>query len=554
MSSLQGGVGKKSTFFQLFSASIFVNLLSLALPFTMLQIYDRILPNQSYGTATVLVIGVAIAILLELFLRYARSWMLASSAANFELKTTVKVVNHIMEADHQSLDRMGSGRLFNSLSGITAMRDLYSGQAAVAMMDFPFVLIFLGLVAYIGGPLVFIPIFIWFVVIVMVLTISKNLSKVTDELSSTDSQRTSILIHVLSGLTTVKALALEQPLSREYRELNFKRLAQQERVDWLAAKLQELIQGASQATTLILVLLGCYSVLNGDLTTGGLAACSILAGRAVAPLSAIVSLRSRIATAKVAMENVDGLVSLPKEAFTSVKTYHEKLPLGPIKFTDVDFQHVGANLVGLSLDVQPGQLCTIQSNPLTHASAVLQTLGFFKPINKGTITISDIDIFEHSVNEFRQSVLYVPPWPILFAGSLLDNMTMFQPQYESLAMQYANELGLTNTISQLPEGYATRVSEDNNKVIGKGAIKLVSFIRAIVQSPSILLLDEPMISLDADSQARLLKLLASLKGEMTILAVSYFEELSKISDKTITLSNEDGKNTLLSEQRGSDYE
>ncbi|PKG83303.1 toxin ABC transporter [Colwellia sp. 75C3] len=539
---------------QLSFSSVFINLLSLALPFTMLQIYDRILPNQSYGTATVLVIGVAIAILLELFLRYARSWMLASSAANFELQTTINVVNRIMEADHQPLDKMGSGSLFNSLSGIATMRDLYSGQAAVAIMDFPFVLIFLGLVAYIGGPLVFIPIVVWFVVISLVLLISKNLSKVTDELSVTDSQRSSILLHVLSGLTTVKALALEQRLSREYRELNFKRLAEQEKIDWLSAKLQELIQGASQATTLILVLLGCLSVLNGDLTTGGLAACSILAGRAVAPLSAIVSLRSRIAIAKVAMANVDGLLSLPKEAFTSAKIYNEKLPLGPIQFKAVNFEHMGAKLTQLSLTIQAGQLCTIQSNPLTHASAVLQTLGLFKHVNAGSISIDGVEIVEHAVNEFRQSVLYVPPWPTLFAGSLLENMTMFQPQYESLAMQYANVLGLTNTIAQLPAGYSTQVTEDNNKMIGKGAIKLMAIIRAMVQSPSILLLDEPMIALDSDSQARLLTLLRSLKGEMTMLAVSYFDELSEISDVTMTLTNEGEENTVLSEKRGSTHE
>jgi ABC-type bacteriocin/lantibiotic exporter with double-glycine peptidase domain len=539
---------------QLLFSSVFINLLSLALPFTMLQIYDRILPNQSYGTATVLVVGVAIAIFLELFLRYSRSWVLASSAANFELKTTMNVVNKVMDADHQPLDKMGSGRLFNSLSGIATIRDLYSGQAAVAMMDFPFVLIFLGLVAYIGGPLVFIPIVVWIVVILMVLFISKELSKVTDALSATDSERTSILLHVLSGLTTVKALALEQRLSREYRALNFKRLDEQERIDWLSAKLQELIQGASQATTLILVLVGCLSVLNGDLTTGGLAACSILAGRAVAPLSAIVSLRSRIATAKVAMTNVDELLSLPSEHFTDNKIYNEKLPLGPIQFNNVNFEHLGSKLNNFSLNILPGQLCMLQSYPLTHASAVLQTLGFFKPVKTGVISIAEVNLADHTANEFRQSVLYIPPWPTLFSGSLLDNMTMFQPQYESAAMEYANTLGLTNTIAQLPAGYATSVTEDNNKMISKGAIKLISIIRAVVQEPSILLLDEPMVSLDSDSQARLLTLLTSIKGDMTIVAVSFFDELSKISDNTITLSNNDEQVTSITEVKGASNE
>jgi ABC-type bacteriocin/lantibiotic exporter with double-glycine peptidase domain len=539
---------------QLLFTSIFINLLSLALPFTMLQIYDRILPNQSYGTATILVSGVAIAILLELFLRYARSWMLASSAANFELNTTIKVVNNLLDAEPKSVEKMGAGGVFNGLSGIATMRELYSGQAAVAMMDLPFVFIFLGLVAYIGGTLVFIPIVVWLVIIGIVLLIGKNLSKVTEALSTTDSQRTSVLLHVLSGLTTVKALALEGQLSEEYRALNFKRLAEQENVDWLSAKLQELIQGASQATTLILVLLGCLSVLNGDLTTGGLAACSILAGRAVAPLSAIVSLRSRIASAKVAMTNVDEILSLPKENFSGKKQYQQKLPLGPVTFSDITIKHQGANIQNLSLTINAGELCTLQSNPLTHASAVLHAIGSFTAVDNGIIAIDGIGLLAHDSNEFRQSVLYVPPWPTLFVGSLLDNMTMFQPQYETLAMQYADALGLTNTIAQLPAGYATTVSEDNNKMIGKGSIKLMAIVRAVVQSPSILLLDEPMISLDSDAQARLLSLLQSVKGNMTVLAVSYFEELEKVSDRSITINVRPDCDTVISQKGGVNHE
>ena len=539
---------------QLSFTSIFINLLSLALPFTMLQIYDRILPNQSYGTATILVSGVAIAILLELFLRYARSWMLASSAANFELNTTIKVVNNLLDAEPKSVEKMGTGGVFNGLSGIATMRELYSGQAAVAMMDLPFVFIFLGLVAYIGGTLVFIPIVVWLVIIGIVLLIGKNLSKVTEALSTTDSQRTSVLLHVLSGLTTVKALALEGQLSEEYRALNFKRLAEQENVDWLSAKLQELIQGASQATTLILVLLGCLSVLNGDLTTGGLAACSILAGRAVAPLSAIVSLRSRIASAKVAMTNVDEILALPKENFSGKKQYQQKLPLGPVTFSDITIKHQGANIQNLSLTINAGELCTLQSNPLTHASAVLHAICSFTAVDNGIIAIDGIELLAHDSSEFRQSVLYVPPWPTLFVGSLLDNMTMFQPQYETLAMQYADALGLTNTIAQLPAGYATTVSEDNNKMIGKGSIKLMAIVRAVVQSPSILLLDEPMISLDSDAQARLLSLLQSLKGNMTVLAVSYFEELEKVSDRSITINVRPDCDTVISQKGGVNHE
>jgi len=535
MNSIQGVLGNKGVFSQLSFASIFVNLLSLALPFTMLQIYDRILPNQSYGTASVLAVGVTIAIFLEMILRYTRSWMLASAGANFELNTTIDTVKTLFKGNFKQLEKLGTGKIFNGLTSISGMRELRSGQAAVALLDFPFVLIFIGLVAYIGGVLVLIPLLVWAIVLLFVFAIGKKLSKATQELSVTDGQRSRMLIHVLSGLTSAKALSLETKLAADYRELNHRRLANQEQVDWLSVKLQELIQSASQATTLILVLVGSLFVLDGQLTTGALAACSILAGRAVAPLSAIISLRSRLVVAKTAMVQVDDLLAVEAEPFSDAKIYQSKLPLGPIQFDKVSLEQNAINISTLSLTIAPGELVSVKSDPLSHAGAVTRLLVAFEQPDSGEITIAGVPLNDHSSEEFRQSVLHVQVWPTLFTGTLLNNMTMFRPELENEAMQLAETLGLTQTIAQLPSGYATKVTEDKQMFLNKGAIKLIALVRAIVQDPSILLLDEPMVSLDLDGQSRLTKLLSSLKGQMTIVVASHFEEIHQMSDQVIEL-------------------
>ncbi|MDO6774649.1 ABC transporter transmembrane domain-containing protein [Shewanella sp. 3_MG-2023] len=526
---------RNKAFPELLLSSTFINLLSLALPFTMLQIYDRILPNQGYGTATILVSGVAIAILLELLLRYGRSWLLAASAANFELETTTKVVNKLMQADYHHVESMGTGKVTNGLASIASMRELYSGQAIVALMDFPFVLIFLALVAYIGGPLVFIPIVVWVLVGALVYVIGKKLAIATEDLALSDAERTRMLILVLSGLTTAKALSLEDRLASIYNKINHQRLAQQQQVDWLSAKLQEVIQAASQGTTLILVMLGCLEVLNGSLTTGGLAACSILAGRAIAPLSAIISLRSRLVSAKTAMSHVDDLTAIPAEAFSAEKIYQQKIPNGPIRFQKVDSSNLGTVIQQLNLEILPKTLVTLQSNPLSHASHLLSIIAGFQKISTGEVAIDGVLLHAHDSKEFRQSVNYVAPWPTLFAGSLLENMTMFRAEYEPQAMAIADSLGLTAKIAELPNGYQTSVGENDNQMLNKGAIKLIAIVRAIVQKPSILLLDEPMISLDADAQNKLLNLLAQLKQQMTIVAASHYSELGKISDEVVTI-------------------
>ena len=217
------------------------------------------------------------------------------------------------------------------------------------------------------------------------------------------------------------------------------------------------------------------------------------------------------------------------------KIYEQKLPLGPIKFEKVNSQRVGASIKDLSFELPPGKIMTLSSQPLTHASLVLASIAPFQPIESGDITIDGIKVSDHQLNEYSQSVLYVLPWPKLLTGTLLENMTMFQAELEPQAIGLAEQLGLTQIIAQLPSGYSTEIGEQNKTMLNKGALKLIGLIRAIVQQPSILLLDEPMISLDADAQVRLTELLTRLKGEMTILITSHFESLTQISDVHINV-------------------
>lgn len=518
------------SFTELLLSSIFVNLLSMALPFSMLQIYDRILPNEAYGTANVLLIGVSIAIVLELLLRYARSWFLASSAVNYEYSVTSKLVKRLLKSDFRYLESLGPGRILSGIKNVAVVRDLYSGQAAVAMMDVPFILLFLFLIFYIGGWIVLVPILVWMIAGVWVWVISQKLLDATKELAISDSERTRILVLVLSGLTTVKALAIEARMTHRFKAFNFTQFKLQTNVDLLSSRLNEIVQGASLATTLTIVMIGCLSVLEGSLTTGGLAACSILAGRAVAPLSSIGSLRAKFSSVKVVNQDIENLLNAPLERFTGEVTYQTKIPLGPIEFEQVSIAKNGAKLSGVTVEIPPNSITTIASNPMSYASLFLGSLGAFFPVEQGVVKIAGIPLEQHDDFEFRQSVCYVSPWGSLFHGTVIENMTMFHPENEAYAIELSEKLGLSETVSKLPYGFQTIIGTTQGQILNKGALKLISLIRALSQQPSILLLDEPMVSLDADSQSKLLNLLNDKRSQMTIIVASYFNDMSVISD------------------------
>ncbi|GLT15297.1 ABC transporter transmembrane domain-containing protein [Vibrio algivorus] len=514
-------------FSELVLSSTFINLLSLALPFALLQIYDRILPNQSYGTAMVLAIGVALAIIVEAFLRYMRSWLLASSAANFEQKTVEKSVYALFKGDYKHIAQMGIGRIYNGFTAIGHMRDAYSGQFMISLVDLPFALVFIGLIAYIGGSLVLIPIMVWLIVGLIVLYIGRQLKTVTYGLSLTESQRSRVFIKVFSGLTTEKALAQESQISSSYRQSNYQYAQAQQHADWLAAKLQLFIGLASQGTTLTLILVGSLSVLAGDLTTGGLTACSILAGRAVAPLSSLIGLYNRLAVTDVARKEVQELMDLPEVPFKGNVDLldDQSFPSGPICFKNYKSYETVAKLDIDELEIKANDLVSLHSDPLTFASLFVASIGGLKQAEEGQLFIGGKDIHEYHYQDYSSAVIYVPSWPTLFAGTVLDNLTLFHPELENEAVVLAEQLGLSASIGDLAAGYQTEITESGTEIFNKGTIKLIAMVRALVQKPSILLLEQPQLSLDLDCQQRMIQVLLEQRQFMTIIVASYSEKL-----------------------------
>ncbi|CAM4052159.1 ABC transporter transmembrane domain-containing protein [Vibrio neonatus] len=517
---------RDSSLFFLLLISLFINILSLAMPFSLLHTYDRILPNQSYDTATILFVGVVTAVLLEGFLRYFRSWMMASAAANFELKVSKEVVTSLFKSDYKLVANMNVGRIFNGVSAIGHMRDMYSGQAKVALIDLPFACLFLWLVYFIGGNLVFIPIAVWVVVTLMILFLGRKLTKLTKSLSLTESQRTRIFIRVFSGLTSVKALAQEAHLSASFRTTNYQLQQQQKRVDWLSIRLQECIGGASQATTLLIIMLGALLVIDGHMTTGGLTACSILAGRAVAPLSAIIGLYTRVASAEVAKEEVLELINIPEAKFSGKVKLDERLKSDVISFDGVKMP-VASKLLSLDDIALPEKsLIQVTSDSLYFASEALSMMVGLEPPTEGEVRIGENNIYDLEYEAYRDGVVLVSAWPNLFSGTLLENMTMFTPELEADAMQMADRLGLTATLAELPSGYQTRIDESGIETFNKGTIKLIALVRALVQDPAFLMLEQPFLSLDIPSAELVAQVLQEEKHQRSIFTTGYLSPQS----------------------------
>ena len=508
--------------------SVLINLLSLAVPLTVLQIYDRILPNQSYGTATLLILGATTAVLLEAFIRYVRSWLLSAAASNTERNTYVELVKTVFSANSNELRMLGASGVDNGLSSIAKVREWYSGGIVSGFIDLPFALLFLALVFYIGGSLVLVPIVVWAIASVIVWSVSirsKELGKLALE---KEQVRKGFMLLLGQTLQSIKRQAVESRLYSQFKHVNDIRFLSKASEEQQNAFAMEFIQLASIMTSLIIVVAGSLWVLNGQLTTGGLAACSILAGRAVAPLSALIGLRVKLNTVQTANQAIKALSSLklkqkPKDAVL-------KDNITDIKISDLKVERFKQQYA-ISLDLQPSDITLLTSDERHIDSFIASSIAGIDCLSDAELSVNNVPCDFESLNSVTA---YVGAKSSLVCGSLLDNLSGFDPERTERARDYAFKLGLKKKITQLNNGLETRVGHTSANVLSAGTIKLINIAAQLSSNAKVIILDKPDASLDLDSLEALIKVLQEEKlNNRIILLVSHHPRLTQLANKVV---------------------
>ncbi|MFC0059930.1 ABC transporter transmembrane domain-containing protein [Vibrio inusitatus] len=523
---------KTKTIVRVIPSSLLINLLSLAIPLVVLQIYDRILPNQSYGTAFLLIAGASIAILLDAFLRYVRTWMLGAAAVNTEHATYQVIVDKLNQATSKQIKQLSPGALQESLKGVGLIKDFYSGGFVSGLIDVPFAIIFLLLVSYVGGSLVFVPIVVWAITFAFVWLFTQKSSEHAKNAAYSEQDRMNFLIIAFSFLDGIKKQAVESKAFQRFRALNKSRtlsLAESERK---VAVAQELIQIAAMGTSVAVVLIGSLSVLDGSLTTGGLAACSILSGRAVAPLSALMGLRLKYSSFMVANESLTQLIDNLKR---------DQIDIQPLPFyesliaEDVEFERFQQKY-HYSFALSKGQMLNFAHSELDiagHASTVIA--GNEQPTN-GVFKWND-EVVDNEHYAWRRQFSYVPANPELISGSLIDNVCGFDKSRLEEAHLLADALGLNKIVSELAEGMETKIGFQLGTKLSRGAIKLVGLTAQLAKSTPIVVLDHPEKDLDIDAVNRLKSVIAYyLSKGRTFIINTENTALLELSNQTINIS------------------
>lgn len=529
--------------FDLILASVFINLLALAMPLTLLQVYDRIIPNSAQGTLILLIGGVGSALILEACLRQGRSYVSGWMGARFEHLAGVAAVERLLNVSIVDYERQGSGVHLERFNALGPLKEFYAGQAILALCDLPFAVLFLGAMYYLAGHLVIVPITLIIIFAIAAILVGNRLRNALESRMLADDRRYSFIIEVLGGIHTVKGLAMEEQMIRRYERLQETCATADYNVALHSSSASSTGALFSQLVLFCVVGYGATFVIDGELTVGGLAACTMLAGRSMQPLQKAVGIWTRFQSIQLSLDRVRKLFQMEEEKPSGLP----KLPAirGELKIEDMTFTY-GKNKDGddlppvfknINLSIEAGETIGITGAGSSGKTTLLYIImGVFAP-TKGRVLADGMDIYEYDPSSIRHQIAYLPQEGVLFNGTILENVTMFREEKIDEALDISRLLGLDGVVAHMPQGYETRVGDGAGDKLPKGIKQRIAIARALVDKPRVLLFDEANAAMDSAGDSTLRNLLERLKGRVTLVLVTPRPSMLNLADRIFDITD-----------------
>lgn len=517
--------------------TLIINLLALALPIVILQIYDRILPNEATATLSLMVIGLVGVLVLDTAMKVSRAYVVGWTTAHHEYRLSANAMERILSAPSQQIEGEPTSVHIDRMSAFDAMREYYGGQSRMLLLDMPFAVVFLALMAFIGGFLVAVPVALFVILGSISIVRGRELRRILETRAQHDDRRYDFIIESLNGIETIKTMAMEPQIQRRFERLQKVSAETSHDTILLGNSTQTIGSLLSSLTMVSVVTVGALMVIHDQLTMGALAACTLLSGRTIQPLLKGLGLWTQLQRISVARDRLNELFSLASSRLTTIAPPPQIK--GQITLSQVSFRHApegGPVLSNVNLHVRPGEIIGLRGGDGSGKSTLLKLIcGELQPTS-GEVRLDSHVACAADAAWTSTWIAQVPTDAPIFHGTIMDNLTMFGTgDAVEEARHAARLIGLERDIHKLPAGYDTVLSEGISEGLPSGLLQRLVIARALARKPRILLFDEGNSGLDAQSDAMLREGLATLKGKTTVILVTLRPSLLRIADRVYSL-------------------
>ncbi|MGV8933461.1 MAG: peptidase domain-containing ABC transporter [Gallionellaceae bacterium] len=505
-------------------ASLIIQLLALVTPLFTQVIIDKVVVHRTQSTLIVMGIGLAVFMLFSALLSWVRQYLILHTGNRVDAVLGAAVFEHLFKLPPRYFEYRPTGVIAARLHGVETIREFIASTAITLLLDFPFLLIFLGIMFYYSVMLTLIALAIMALILIMSLIVAPIFREKLNEQFLLGARNQAFTTEYVSGLETVKSLQMEPQLKAQYSNYLAEYLNSGFKVRQIGNTYNTVSNGLEQMMTLLILVIGAYTVMNDSaFTIGMLIAFQMFASRVSQPMLRLVGLWQQFQQANMSVQRLGDLMNAPPEPYSIIPSRLRE-GKGEIVIEGLSFRYseeLPFLYQDFNLNVGHGKVVAIMGPSGSGKSTLTKLLqGFYVPTG-GTIKIDGTDIRYLSANELRHNFGVVPQETVLFSGTLYDNLLMANPHASFDQIVHACRMAEIHTaIEQLPKGYQTEIGERGVGLSG-GQKQRLAIARALLKQPKILIFDEATSSLDQTTAEHFASTINQLKGKVSMLFITH---------------------------------
>lgn len=522
---------------QVFVAAALINSFGLAVPLFTMNVYDRVVPNNATETLWVLSIGILLVLGFDLLLRTLRGYFVDVAGSNADVLLSAKIFEQVMNL-RLAARPPSAGGFANVLKDFETVRDFFASASVTAVVDVPFIALYIAIIAVIGGPLALVPLAMVPLVVGVGWLLQYPLRDAVIKSQHEAAQKHGVLVETIGGLETIKSLNAQGRLQRKWEQFVGMTARSSQRSRTLSLAGINISVFAQQAAYILVIIYGVYLVAEGELTVGALIAVSILTSRAVAPLGQVAGILSRLHQSMAALKALNKIMASPVERPAGHAFLNRPVLNGAIQFRDVSFSYPGADIAaldGLNLRINPGErvgiIGRIGSGKSTLAKLIL---GLYQGTS-GEVLVDGTDVRQIDPADLRRNIGSVLQDALLFHGSVRDNIAIGSPFADDAMILKASRIaGADEFVRRHPKGYDLMIGERGEGLSG-GQRQTIAMARAVLTDPSVLVLDEPTSGMDNGSERQLIARLGEVLPGRTLVLITHRASLLVLVERIVVV-------------------
>jgi ATP-binding cassette, subfamily C, bacterial LapB len=523
----------RSTFGKVALAATLINIFGLVTSLYSMTVYDRVLPNNAISSLIGLSIGLLLVVVFDLIMRTLRAYFVDLAAMNVDRDVGHEAFRRLLGL-RLDLRKGSTGALSGIIRELETLRDFFASATLSAIIDVPFIVLTLFVIALIGGWLVLVPLAAIPIVLIAGWATYPAMDRLSAQTLGEGLNKQAVLVETIGGLETVKATGAGTMLGQRWLRAT-DTLADVSMRQRLIASIGINVANAAQTLAYAgVIVAGMFMIESRDLTTGGLIACSLLASRAVAPLSQIAQLMSRLTSVRTAYRQLNVFMQQPAELPDANKLRPAKLS-GLIEFRQVSFRYPQAAedaLDKVNLTIRPGERVGILGRVGSGKSTLARlALGLYQPTS-GLVLHDGTDVRQLDAEAMRAQIGVALQDSVLFTGSLRENITLGRQVDDEELLRVARLTGVHDFVGRIANGYDLRLADRGESLSG-GQRQSIALARALIGKPPVILLDEPTSAMDVQTEAALLSRLETEVAGRTLVLISHRPALLRLVSRIV---------------------